>query len=75
LGCFSKKKTEEFEKFKIFKALIESQTCNRLKVVRSERGGEFMSCDFKEFCDKHGIMREYTIPRTPHQNGIVERKV
>jgi hypothetical protein len=33
-----------------------------------------MSIEFNEFCDKHGIKREYTIPRTPQQNGIVERK-
>jgi transposase InsO family protein len=44
-----------------------------LKAVRSNRGGEFISWNFKEFCDKHGIKREYTIPRTPQQNGVVER--
>jgi transposase InsO family protein len=33
-----------------------------------------MSSDFKKFCDKHGIKREYTIPGTPKQNGVVERK-
>jgi hypothetical protein len=33
-----------------------------------------MSRDFKEFCDEHGIKREYTIPRTPQQNEVVERK-
>jgi hypothetical protein len=71
---FLKEKAEEFEKFKIFKALTENQTCNRLKAVRSNRGGEFMSSDFKEFCDKHGIKREYTIPGTPQQNGVVERQ-
>jgi transposase InsO family protein len=42
--------------------------------VRSEKGGEFMSSDFKEFFDKHGIKREYTIPRTPQQNRVVERQ-
>jgi hypothetical protein len=63
--AFLKEKDEAFEKFKIFKALTENQTCNRLKVVRSDRGGEFMSSDFKELCDKHGIKREYTIPGTP----------
>jgi hypothetical protein len=71
---FLKEKAEAFEKFKIFKALIENQTGKRLKEVRSDRGGEFMSSDFKEFCDKHGIKREYTIPRTPQQNGVVERQ-
>jgi hypothetical protein len=63
-----------FLKFKIFKALIETQTGKRLKAVRLDRGGEFMSRDFKEFCDEHGIKREYTIPRTPQQNGFVERQ-
>jgi transposase InsO family protein len=72
--AFLKEKVEAFEKFKIFKALTENQTGKRLKVVRSDRGGEFMSSDFKEFCDKHGIKREYRIPGTPQQNGVVERK-
>jgi hypothetical protein len=74
LGCLFEKKSEAFEKFKVFKALIENQTGKRLKVVRSDRGGEFSSGNFKEFYDKHGIKREYTIPRTPQQNGVVERQ-
>jgi hypothetical protein len=72
--AFLKEKAEAFEKFKIFKALTETQIGKRLKEVRSDRGGEFMSRDFKEFCDEHEIKREYTIPRTPQQNGVVERQ-
>ena len=71
---FLKENFEALENFKIFKALIENQIGKRLKVVRSNRGGEFCSGEFKEFCDKHGIKREYTIPRTPQQNGVVERQ-
>jgi transposase InsO family protein len=71
---FLKEKDEAFEKFKIFKALTENQTGNRLKAVRSDRGGEFMSSDFKELCDKHGIKRAYTISGTPQKNGVVERQ-
>jgi hypothetical protein len=71
---FLKEKAEAFEKFKIFKDLTENQRGKRLKEVRSYRGGEFMSIDFNEFCDKHGIKREYTIPETPQQNGVVERQ-
>jgi transposase InsO family protein len=71
---FLKENSEAFEKFKVFKALTENQTRKRLKVVGSNRGGEFSSWNFKEFCDKHGIKREYTIPRTPQQNGVVEGK-
>jgi transposase InsO family protein len=53
--------------------LTENQTRKILKTVRYNRGGEFSSWNFKEFCDKHGIKREYRIPRTPQQNGVVER--
>jgi hypothetical protein len=72
--AFLKEKAEAFEKFKIFKALTENQIGKRLKEIRLARGGEFMSSDFKEFCDKYGIKREYTIPRNPQQNGVVERQ-
>jgi transposase InsO family protein len=67
LTCISflKGKYEAFEKFKVFKALAKNQTRKQLKEIRSDRGGEFSSREFKEFCDKHGIKREYTIPRTP----------
>jgi transposase InsO family protein len=71
---FLKEKSEAFEKFKVFKALTENQIGKRLKAIRSDRGGEFISWNFKELCDKHGIKREYTIPRTPQQNGVVERQ-
>jgi transposase InsO family protein len=74
LTWVAKEKFEAFEKFKIFKALTETQTGKKLRAVRSDRGGDFMSSDFKEFCDKHGIKREYTMPRTPQQNGVVERQ-
>jgi hypothetical protein len=46
---FLKEKVEAFEKFKTFKALTETQTGKRLKAVRSDWGGEFMSRYFNEF--------------------------
>jgi hypothetical protein len=63
--AFLKEKSKAFEKFKFFKALNENQIGKILKAIRSNRGGEFNSCNFNEFCDKHGIKREYTIPRNP----------
>jgi transposase InsO family protein len=71
---FLKEKYEAFEKFKVFKGLTKNQIGKILKEVRSNRGGEVSSGDFKEFCDKHGIKREYTIPRNPQQNGVVKRQ-
>ena len=71
--AFLKEKSEAFSKFKIFKALTENQTGRKVKAIRSDRGGEFSLKQFKEFCDEHGIKKEYTIAGTPQQNGVVER--
>jgi transposase InsO family protein len=40
----------------------------------SDRGGEFTSNEFKEFCKANGIRCPLMIPRSPQQNGVVERK-
>jgi hypothetical protein len=67
---FSKKKLNHLRNLKY----LRESNSKQFKAVRSNRGGEFMSSDFKELCDKHGIKREYTMPGTPQQNGVVERK-
>ena len=71
---FLREKFDAFEKFKKFNALAENRTGRKLKAILSDRGGEFMSRDFKELCDRHGIKREYTILGTPQQNGVVEHQ-
>ena len=52
---FSGKKSEDFEKFKEFKALVENYTKNKIKVLRTNNGGEFGKKEFEEFCKKCGI--------------------
>jgi len=42
--------------------------------VRSDHGGEFENEPFEAFCEKHGIIHEFSSPRTPQQNEVVERK-
>ena len=42
--------------------------------VRSDNGGEFENEPFEIFCEKHGIIHEFSSPRTPQKNGVVERK-
>ena len=71
---FLKEKLEAFEKFKIFKAMVENETHMTIKCLRSNNGGEFTSNDFNEFCDIHGIKRQFLVPNTPRQNNVVERK-
>ncbi|RDX76872.1 hypothetical protein CR513_43089, partial [Mucuna pruriens] len=45
-----------------------------IKALRSDRGGEFTSKEFNEFYEKNVICCPPTIPRTPQQNGVLERK-
>ncbi len=68
-----KHKDEAFEKFKSFKALVENESGYKIKSLRSDRGGEFISNDFFDFCEENGIRREFSTARTPQQNEVVER--
>jgi len=40
-----------------------------------DHGGEFGNERFENFCNKHGIKHNFSAPRTPQQNGVVERKI
>ncbi|KAD5802841.1 hypothetical protein E3N88_14201 [Mikania micrantha] len=71
---FIKHKSEAFYQFERFKALVERESNCYIKVLRTDRGGEFCSSEFNQYCDKWGIRRELTIPYTPEHNGVVERK-
>ena len=42
--------------------------------IRIDHGGEFENETFETFCEKHGIIHEFSSPRTPQENGVVERK-
>ncbi|GKB08670.1 retrovirus-related pol polyprotein from transposon TNT 1-94 [Tanacetum coccineum] len=46
----------------------------KIKYMRSDRGGEFLSKEFNKFCEDNGIRRFLTAPYPPQQNGVVERK-
>lgn len=69
-----KNKSEAFEVFKKFQAKVENGTSNRIGVFRTDRGGEFVSKEFTAYCEDRGIVRHFTAPYTPQQNGVVERR-
>ncbi|OMO69396.1 Integrase, catalytic core [Corchorus capsularis] len=55
-------------------ALVEKESGFKIQALRSDRGGEFTSNGFQEFCDAKGICRLLTTPRSPQQNRVVKRK-
>ena len=60
--------------FKTYKAEVENQLEKKIKVIRSDRGGEYESAAFSDFCAQNGIVHQTTAPYTPQQNGVAERK-
>jgi hypothetical protein len=71
---FMKTKGQVFSRFQEFKALVENQTGKKIRVLRSDNGGEYTSKEFMDFCAGEGIRRELTVPYNPQQNGVAERK-
>ena len=71
---FLKTRDEVFNRFKEFKALVENLTGKRIKVLRSDNGGEYTNKEFTGFCATEGIRREWAAPYNPEQNGVAERK-
>ncbi|CAI7799400.1 unnamed protein product [Closterium sp. NIES-54] len=43
--------------------------------LHSDRGGEFSSNLLREFCCGEGILQSFTLPDSPQQNGIAERRI
>jgi transposase InsO family protein len=71
---FLEKKSEAFETFKKFKVMIEKTTAKNIRSLRSDRGGEYLSNEFKLYCENQRICRFLTAPYTPQQNDVAERK-
>ena len=69
-----KNKSETFNAFKVYKDEVENQLRKKIKVFRSDRGGEYFSSEFNSFCEENDIINECTTPNTPQYNDIAERK-
>ena len=42
--------------------------------IKSDHGKEFENTIYANFCDKYGIVHEFSAPKTPQKNGVMERK-
>ena len=61
-----KAKSDVFNIFKDFKALVKKQSGKCIKILRTDGGGEFTSGELEGFCKEHGIVHEVTAPYTPN---------
>lgn len=66
-------KDEALQAFKKFKAMVDKEHGNKIKVLTTDMGGEFCLNHFKTYCENMGITRHFTAPYTPQQNGVVKR--
>ncbi|RVW48679.1 Retrovirus-related Pol polyprotein from transposon RE1 [Vitis vinifera] len=54
--------------------MIETQYNAKVRVLRSDNGGEYQSSDLQKYLEGHGIIHQTTCSNTPQQNGVAERK-
>ncbi|GJV76853.1 putative ribonuclease H-like domain-containing protein [Tanacetum coccineum] len=59
---------------KSFITRVENLMGQRVKVIRYDNGSEFKNTEMNQFCERKGIKREFSVARTPQQNGVAERK-
>ena len=69
-----KHKSDTFEIFKRYQNEVENQLGRKIKVIRSDRGGEYLSIKFFDHLKSCGIVSQLTPPRTPQLNGVAERR-
>ena len=63
-----------FEVFKAFLKKVKNGKSLTIVKIQSDHGGEFVNSGFEYFCLEKGYFHIFSAPRTPQQNGMVERK-
>ena len=71
---FLQSKNEAFQHFSKFSKDVQKEKDAEISKVRSDHGKEFENSEFKSFCEDHGITHQFSAPKIPQQNGVVERK-
>ena len=76
-------KNEALDAFKVFKAEVEKRCGKQIKIVRTDKGGEYYGRYtedgqalglFAKFLQEHGTIAQYTKSGSSNQNGMVERR-
>jgi hypothetical protein len=71
---FLERKDEVFEHFWSLALRLNNEHPNCLKAIRSDNEIEFRNASFNQFYLDHGADQQFSAPRVPQQNGVVERK-
>jgi len=68
-----RKKSDLLAAYKKWLTKAQLHTGNKIKVLRSDNGGEYVSSAFKALDDENGTPHQTTVPDTPQQNEVAER--
>ncbi|GJV73260.1 retrovirus-related pol polyprotein from transposon TNT 1-94 [Tanacetum coccineum] len=71
---FLASKDENSVIFKSFITGIENLVDHKVKVIRCDNGTEFKNREMNQFCEMKGILRQFSVARTPQQNGVAKRR-
>jgi transposase InsO family protein len=71
---FLREKSEVSQHFKYFKALVETQSGKKIKVLRTDNGGEYVNHEIHNLFHEAGIQLQHTVPYTLEQNGVSKRE-
>ncbi|WKA03735.1 hypothetical protein VitviT2T_021825 [Vitis vinifera] len=71
---FLSQKNEAFYEFSKFCNKVQNEKGFTITCIRSDHRREFENIDIEEYCNEHGINYNFSAPRTPKKNGVVERK-
>ena len=69
-----RRNSECFEKFKEYSVEMEIRLGKCIKILRSDRGGEYLLGEFKAYLSEVGITSQLSAPEMPQQNGVAERR-
>ena len=75
MDLFLSDKTEAFDSFEKFSKMIQNKLGCSIVSIRTDHGREFDNeVQFGRYCELNGITHNFSTPRTPQSNGVVERK-
>ncbi|KAL0288835.1 UNVERIFIED_CONTAM: Retrovirus-related Pol polyprotein from transposon TNT 1-94 [Sesamum calycinum] len=72
--CYERYKSEAFGRFKEYRLEFKNHTGRKIKALRSDRGGVYLSGEFIDYLKENEILSQWTPPGTPQLNNLAERR-